>query len=111
MAATVGFGIAASASTASRQTCERRRRFVAAERAQLGHVVAGGEDLVTAEHDDGADVVAPPEIGCGADELAVHLTGQRVGRRPRQQQRGDAGLLVAGVDGDELVHACGVSRL
>ena len=52
---------------------------------------------MTAEHDDRGDVVACTEIGCGRDDLAVHLPGQRVGRRSRQQQRGDAGLFVAGV--------------
>ena len=66
---------------------------------------------MAAEDDHRADVVARPDVCRGDDELAVHLTGQRVGGRPRQQQRRDAGLLVAGVDGDELVHASGVSRL
>ena len=81
----------------------------AARLAQLGHVVARGEDLVAAEHDDRGDVVALTEICCRRNDLAVHLARQRVGWRSRQQQRGDARLLIAGVDGDELVHASGVS--
>ena len=107
----MGLGIAASASTAVRQTCEAVAASSPLQGAQFRHVVAGGEDLVAAEDDHRVDVVAPPDVRCGADELAVHLTGERVGRRPRQQQRRDAGVLVAGVDGHELVHACGVSRL
>jgi hypothetical protein len=68
------------------------------------HIVACGEDFVAAEHDDGTDVVAPAEIGCRRDDFAIQLTAQSVAGRAGQQQRRDAGLVIAGVDGDELSH-------
>src|SRR6476620_11109816 len=64
--------------------------LVGAQRAQFGHVVAGGENLVTAKQDDGVDVVAVIEVDCGRDDLTINLARQRVGGRPRQQQGGDA---------------------
>jgi hypothetical protein len=64
---------------------------------------------VATEQDHGVDVVATADVRRGRFEFAVYLAGERVGRRSRQQQRRDARVLLAGVDGYELVHASGAS--
>ena len=68
------------------------------------HIVACAEDLVPTEQDRRRDIVARTQFGCGGDDFTAHLAGQRVGRRPGQQQGGDAGMLVEGVNADELPH-------
>ena len=79
-------------------------RFFRVHRLTHRHVVARREDLMAAEQDHRSDVVPRAEFGCSGNDFAVHLTGQRIGRRPGQQQGGDARVLVEGVNADELPH-------
>ena len=104
IAATVGFGIAPTASTASRPTCAAPAASSAFRVCSTATSSPARENLVSAEHDHRSDVVACAEFGSGGDDFAAHLPGQRIGRRPRQQQGGDARMLVEGVDADELPH-------
>ena len=78
--------------------------FGGRQRLQLGHVIAGGEDLVAPEQDHRGHVIAPAQLAGSGHDLPVDLAGHRVGRRPRHKQHGQAGILraVADHDADEL---------
>ena len=51
-----------------------------------------------------SDVLTLAQSSCRRNDFAIQLTGERIARRPGQQQRRDAGLVIAGVDGNELSH-------